>query len=148
MDPRRFVIATLVGAVVLMGAGFLVFIPFGDFYKYAMNAGSASVAREPMLLWAIGLGALSYSALLTLAIGIGARSWTVAEGMKIGAIVGFLLWFSADFMLFGISTVGSLASTIVDPFLELVPSALSGAAIAVVLSANPFATGSRGATPA
>ena len=99
-----------------------------------MNAGSATgVAREPQLFWAIALGALSYGALLTLVIGSRASYLTVGAGIKIGAIVSFLLWFTADFMLYGISNVGNLTTTIVAPLLELVPGAIAGGVIASVL---------------
>ena len=73
MDAMRSVIGTLVGGVTVLATGTLIFAmaPFRDLLAYAMNAGSATgVAREPQLLWAVALGALSYSALVTLAIGI------------------------------------------------------------------------------
>ena len=68
MAAKRFVIGTLVGGAAVMAAGYLIFAtpPFRDFYAYAMNEGSATgVARELPLLWAVALGALSYSALVT-----------------------------------------------------------------------------------
>lgn len=136
MDVRRFAIGTLVGGVAVMAAGYLIFAipPFRDFYAYAMNSGSATgVARELPLLWAAALGALSYSALVTFAVASRTSSLSPGGGIKIGAVVGFLLWFTADFMLYGISNVGSLMSTLVGPLLELVPGAIAGGVIAVVL---------------
>jgi len=136
MDARRFVIGTLVGGVTVFATGTLIFAvaPFRDFLAYALNAGSATgVAREPQLVWAVALGALSYSALVTLAIGSRARSLNIGAGIKIGAVVGFLLWFTADFTFYGISNVGNLTSTVVDPLLELAPGAIAGGVIAAVL---------------
>ena len=136
MDARRFVIGTLVGGVTVFATGTLIFAmaPFRAFLAYAMNAGSATgVAREPQLVWAVALGALSYSALVTLAIGSRARSLSIGAGIKIGAVVGFLLWFTADFTFYGISNVGNLTSTVVDPLLELAPGAIAGGVIAAVL---------------
>lgn len=136
MHAKRFVIGTLVGGVTVFATGYLIFAmaPFRNFYAYAMNAGSATgVAREPQLVWAVALGALSYSALVTLAIGSRASPLTIGAGIKIGAVVGFLLWFTADFMFYGISNVGNLTSTVVDPLIELVPGAIAGGVIAVVL---------------
>ena len=107
---------------------------FGNFYAYALGAGSATgVARESPLIWAVALGALSYSALLTLAIANCATSPTVGAGFKIGAVTGFLVWFAADFFLLGISNVLNVTSALIDPLLEVVPSAVAGGAIAVVL---------------
>jgi hypothetical protein len=85
------------------------------------------------LFWAVALGAVSYGALLTLVIGSRASYLTIGAGIKIGAIVSFLLWFTADFMLYGISNVGNLTTTLVDPLLELVPGAIAGGTIAGVL---------------
>jgi predicted DNA repair protein MutK len=136
MDAKRFVTATLAGGVAVLLTGYLIFAlpPFEGFYAYAMNAGSATgVARESPVLWAVALGALSYSALIVFAIGNQARSLSTATGIKIGALVGFLVWFTADFMFYGISHVGNLTSTVVDPLLELVPGAVAGGVIALVI---------------
>ena len=136
MQAKPFVIGTVVGTVTVLAIGYLIFTAaLGNFYAFAMNAGSATgVAREPQLFWAVALGALSYGALLTLVIGRWASDMTIGAGIKIGAIVSFLLWFTADFMLYGISNVGNLTTTIVDPFLELVPGAVAGGVIAGVLT--------------
>lgn len=137
MDAKRFVIGTLAGGITVLATGTLIFaIPLlRDFLGYALSSGSATgVAREPPLFWPVALGALSYGALITLAIGNLAQSPNIGAGIRIGAAVGFLLWFTADFMFYGISNVGSLTSTLVDPLLELVPGAMAGGVIAAVLS--------------
>jgi len=135
MHTKRFVIGTLAGAVTILAVGYVMFTAaLGNFYEYAMNAGSATgVAREPQLFWAIALGTLSYGALLTLVIGTRANDLTIGAGLKMGAIVSFLMWFTADFMLYGISYVGNLTTTVLDSLLEVVPGAIAGGAIAAVL---------------
>ena len=136
MDTKRFVIGTLAGGITVFATGTLLFAmpPLRDFMAYAMNSGSATdVAREPQLFWAVALGALSYGALVTLAVGSRPRPSSIGAGIRIGAVVGFLIWCTADFMFYGISNVGSLTSTLVDPLLELVPGALAGGVIAAVL---------------
>lgn len=136
MDAKRFVIGTLIGGVAVCATGYLMFAmaPFRDFFADAMNAGSATgVARESQLVWAVALGGLSYSALVTFAIGSHTSPLSIGGGIKTGAIVGFLLWFTADFMFYGISNVGNLTSTLIDPLLELVPGAVAGGVIAFIL---------------
>jgi hypothetical protein len=136
MGAKRFVIGTLVGGGAVLATGYLIFAmaPFRNFFAYAMNAGSATgVARQPPLVWAVALGALSYSALVTFAIGSRPGSLNAGVGVRVGAVVGFLLWFTADFMFYGISNVGNLTSTVLDPLLELVPGAIAGGVIAVVI---------------
>jgi len=130
------VIGTLVGGVAVLATGYLIFtLAFSEFYAYAMNSGSATgVQRDPPLLWAVAVGAMSFGALVTLAIESRPGAGNLGAGIRIGAIVGFLLWFTADFTFYGISNVGNLTSTVVDPFLELVPGAIAGGVIAVVLA--------------
>jgi hypothetical protein len=135
MGVKRLVVGTVVGALTLSAAGYTVFgLVFPQFYTNFMKAGSASDAgREPFLIWPIALAMLSYALLMTLAIARTADTPTVPAGMKIGAVVSFLVWFTADFMLHGISNVGDLAGTIIDPFLEMVPGAVAGGVIAITL---------------
>ena len=133
MDIKRLIIGTVVGGIALYILGYVIFgLAFADFY--AANRGSATgVTKDPQVIWALGLGMLSYAALLTLAIGTRARSSTIVEGLKIGVIVGFLLWFSVDFIRYGLGNVWNLTATIVDPLLELIRAGISGAIIAGVL---------------
>jgi hypothetical protein len=135
VTARDLVAGTLVGALTLSATGYVMFwTVLGNFYDYALGAGSATgVPRESPLIWAVALGALSYSALVTLAIGNYARSRTIGAGMEVGAVIGFLVWFSADFFLYGISNVLNLTSALIDPLLEVVPSAVTGGAVAAVL---------------
>ena len=133
METRRFVTGTLVGGITLFALGYLIFdLAFADFY--AANAGSATgVARDAQLVWAVALGSLSYAALMTLAIGSRAGSATIGGGVQIGAVVGFLLWVTADFILYGITNMTNLTRTVVDPLLELVRGGIVGGVTALVL---------------
>lgn len=91
MHAKQLVIGTFVGAVTVLAVGYLIFTAaLGNFYAYAMNAGSATgVAREPHLFWAVALGVVSYGALLTLVIGSRASSLTIRAGIKIGRSSAF-----------------------------------------------------------
>jgi hypothetical protein len=51
----------------------------------------------------------------------------------VGAVVGFLLWFTVDFVFYGISNISNLTLTVVDPLVELVHGGIGGAAIGLVL---------------
>ena len=48
-------------------------------------------------------------------------------------MAGFLLWFTVDFILYGIQNVSNLTRTFVDPLLELVRGGVSGGVISLVL---------------
>jgi hypothetical protein len=69
---------------------------------------------------------------VTLGVGKDIQS-SIVTGFKIGATVGFLVWFGVDFIRYGIHDVLNLTATIVDPLLEIVRSGIGGAVIAVVL---------------
>ena len=133
MDIKRLIIGTVVGAITLYILGYVIWeLAFADFF--AENAGSATgVSRDNPVIWALALGTLSYAALLTLAIETRAGSATIVEGLMIGALVGFLMWFGADFIHYGIANVSNLTATIADSLLELIRAGISGAVIAAVL---------------
>jgi hypothetical protein len=134
MDMKRLVIGTLVGGIVVYVLGYLIFIlVFGSFY--AANLGSATgVTRDPEIMWAVFLGSCAYAALITVMIGITGGVIATAEAMKRGAIVGFLLWLTADFILYGATNTANLTRTAVDPVLELIRGGISGGIIGVLLA--------------
>jgi hypothetical protein len=133
MDARRFLIGTVVGAVVLFFAGYLIFNTIlGGFY--AANAGSATgLARTPMLLWSIAIGCVGLAALICYCMGTRAASG-LAGGAKIGAVVGLLLAVFVDFVMYGTQNASNLTVTMVDPIVEAVHSGIGGAVIGLVLS--------------
>ena len=135
MNVRRLAIGTLAGAVALTAAGYVIFVlALPRFYTDFMNAGSATgVARDPFLIWPIALAMLSYAFLITFVIATAADALTVLRGIRLGATVSFLLWFTGDFMLYGISNVGNLTGIVIDPLLEAGPGAVAGGVIAVVM---------------
>ncbi len=62
MNAKQWVIGTVVGAVVVFGAGWVLFeMLLGDYY--AANAGSATgVDKDPPIMWSLAVGALAYAA--------------------------------------------------------------------------------------
>jgi len=133
VDIKRLIIGTIVGGIALYILGYVIWVViFADFFT--ANAGSATgVFRDNPVAWALALGTLSYAALLTLAIGTRAGSATIVDGVKVGAIVGFLMWFGVDFIHYGIANISNLTATIADSLLELVRAGISGGVIAAVL---------------
>jgi hypothetical protein len=131
MDAKRLLAGTIVGGIVLYVLGYLMFEKaLGSFY--AATAG-ASTDRGEVMQWALVLGNLAYAALITYTLGNRGEPLSVGRGATVGAIVGFLLWFTADFILYGSGDVASLTRTIVDPLAEIVHGGVGGAAIVAVL---------------
>jgi len=137
MDAKRFVTGTLVGGLTLYATGYLIFlVMFASFY--AANEGSATgVDRGGELVWAVALGNLAYAALIMFVIGNRGGALSVGDAAWVGATVGFLLWFTADFTLYGLTNIANLTRTVVDPLLEIVHGGIGGAVIAAVLRAIP-----------
>jgi hypothetical protein len=133
MDAKRFAVGTIVGGIVLYAVGYVIFSwAFAGFY--AENAGSATgVDRGGELFWAMALASLAYAALVVFAMGNRAGTLSIGEGARIGAIVGFLLWVTADFVIFGTTNIQNLTRTVVDPLLEFVHGGIAGAVIAFAL---------------
>ena len=133
MNIKRLSIGAIVGAVLIYGLGILFWqVLFAGFFE--SNSGSAmGVDRDMPILWAIALGALLYADLITYVIERGG-SKSVVGGAQAGAIVGLLLWGTADFTMYGFFNLSNLAATIADTVLEGVRGGISGAVIAAVLA--------------
>ncbi len=132
MNAKQLAVGIIVGTLVSMIVGYVIWdVLVADFF--ASNMGSATgVMRDTQLLWAVIIGTASYTALIALALGAQSGELTIAGGLKVGAIVGFLVWLSVDFILFGIMNVNTLTIAIVDPILEAIRAGITGAAIAAV----------------
>ena len=132
MDTKRFLIGMVVGAVTLWVVGWLIWgFAFTGFF--AANVGGATgLMREAPIMWPALLGHLSIAALVTLAIGW-SGSFSLGGGFRIGAIVGFLLWFGVDFIHYANLDRWTLTATVVDPILELIRTGIGGAVIGVLL---------------
>jgi hypothetical protein len=133
MNTKQWVVGTVVGGIVLYAVGYVLFdLLLGDYY--AANGGSATgVSRDPYIVWAVAVGALAYAALILYALRAQPAPLSVASGAKVGAIVGFLLWATVDFTLYGITNMNNLTITIVDPFVELVHAGIAGAVLGALL---------------
>jgi hypothetical protein len=131
---KNTIIATIVGAVLLFVLGYVIWgMLLVDFF--AANAGTATnVARETPVMWAQILGCVLYGAAITLAIQGKGETADVMAGLTTGAIVGLLIWGTADFTLFSINHVNNLTATIADVVLEVVRGGITGAVVALTLS--------------
>lgn len=134
MNIKRMGIGTLVGAVTLYLLGMLIWgVLFSDFFD--ANSGSAvGVDREAPILWAVIVGTLAYAKLLTFGLEWKGASNSLVEGVKVGVVVGALLWGTADFVLYGYTNLSTLTGAIADTVLEGVRGGIAGGVIAFVLS--------------
>ena len=89
--------------------------------------------RETPILWSHLVGALLYATLLTLALESRSGSKSLVEGLKVGAIVGLLVWGTADFTYYGLTIINTLTGAVADVVLEGVRAGIAGGVIAAVL---------------
>ena len=130
MDMKRLAIGTVVGGITMFLVAYLIWDILLDYWNGAFDA--AGVAREAQLLWVNALSHVPAAALITLAIERGGSS-TIGGGVKIGAIVGFLVWSSVDLAFYANTTIFDLTAICVDSLLASVHFAIGGGVIAAVL---------------
>ena len=134
MNIKRLSIGSVVGTITLYLLGILIwgnlFVEFFD-----ANSGSAvGVDRESPIVWAVVVGSLFYAVLLTLALESRSASKSLVDGLKIGAVVGALLWGTADFIILGTTNIDTLTGAVADTILEGIRGGITGGVIAAVLS--------------
>jgi Ca2+/Na+ antiporter len=134
MNTKNLAIGTIVGTVVLYALAYLIFeVLLVDFFE--ANSGMATgVARDSQIVWALVLGTALYALLITLAIDGKSGQASAMDGLKIGAVVGLLLWGTADFTLYGLQDVNNLTATITDTVVEGVRGGLAGLVVAITLA--------------
>ena len=130
MDAKRFAIGTVVGGIAMYLVGYLMWNIVFDYWNAAFDA--AGVALESQLLWATVLSHVLAAALVTFTIERGGPS-TIGAGVKIGAIVGFLVWSGVDLAFYANTTIFDLTTIILDPLLAGVHFGIGGGVIAAVL---------------
>jgi hypothetical protein len=139
MDTKRFIVGTIVGGIVLFALGYVIFeLLFGD-YLAANMASIPGLDREAPQFWAVGVSCLAYAALICYAMGRQGAAG-LAAGAKVGAIVGLLLWLTADFMSFAFQNSLNLTATLTDSLLAIVHAGVAGAVIALVVGKMKAAT--------
>ena len=130
MDAKRIAIGTVVGGLAMFAVGYLIWNIVLDYWVGAFVA--AGVARDSELLWVNALSNVTHAALVTLAIGWSGSS-TIGGGVKVGAIVGCLVWLGVDLAYYANTTIFDFTTTILDPLLTAVHFGIGGGVIAAVL---------------
>ncbi len=132
MDTKKLVTGIVVGGITMFAVGYLIFdMAMAGFYA-TNNARAFGVGREAIIWLPVVLGSASLATLVTLCIGwSGAKN--AAQGFKVGGMVGFLVWFGVDLILYGNFTISTNIFPVVDGSLEIVRTGIVGAVVATVL---------------
>ena len=131
MTAQRLALGTIVGGVVFSVLGYVVYgVLFASFF--AANLGSATgVPREPFDFVSLVLGQMAWAAILTLILGWASVS-SLAQGAKVGALIGLLFFLGFDLTLYASTNMQNLTASLVDPLLGAVLFAVAAAAIVSV----------------
>lgn len=133
MDAKKLVTGTVAGTVAQVIFGYLIFDLILASYYAANMTQSADLAREASLLWPMILGNIALALLVTLGV-VKAGAGSVLGGFKVGAVIGFLVWFGVHFNMFAMLTLGNFIVIIIDPFAEAVRTGITGAVIGFALA--------------
>jgi len=133
MDPKRLVIGSVVGMIMLNLMGFLLWeVTLGD-YMRSHSAGFVGLEREMPIVWALLLGTLLWGALLTMIL-----DWTgsasTAAGARTAAMAGVLLVGGIDFIYFAFYDGMDLVGVVADVCLSALQFAVTGALIALAVA--------------
>jgi hypothetical protein len=133
MDSKKFVIATLVGTVVNFMLGGLIYaVLLAGFFAEHMGMVPGAARTEP-LMWAIAVSELAGAAMLTLLIGVRGKGSSPADGLQVGAAVGFIMTVFFDFNLFGTTNIADMTAIVADLGLATARFAITGAVVGAVV---------------
>lgn len=133
MSARRFAIATVTGAVMVLLLGFVTSGLFGGFLAgFAVTAPELVMKSSPNV-WTIVLGAVAMGALLTVLLGCWTGHTDAVKALGTSAIFGLLLHLFLGLSLFGMTTMLSLTGTLIKVVIDTVQVALTGMAVGAVL---------------
>ncbi len=138
MIAKNSIIATLAGTVSLFLLGWIFYgLLLMDFYM--QNAGSATgVSREEsdMVWWALVLGNVFQAYFLVYIFERWGNVTSFIEGLKGGAVIGFLLGLGFNLVMYATSNMMNLTAALVDPFVSLAMMGITGGLIGAILGRN------------
>lgn len=134
MSIVRFLIALIVGTLVLLVLGFILYaMVFTGYFAANAEPGAGAVAKDPPDMLFIYLSELILAALLCVVIGCWASVSGVVAGLRTGAVFGFLVSLAISMMFYGTVHYMNLEATLFDVALTTVRVAVAGAVIGMVL---------------
>jgi len=136
---KKIIIGGLAGTVALFLLGWLV---YGVVLKSYFDANSLTgVYREVPDFLPLVLGHLAMGFLLAIILGQWVNVTSMAQGIRVAFIAGFLFTFGVDFIMLGASNISNLQATFVDVIAGSVMYAIAGAIVTMAMgsSAKPVA---------
>ena len=133
MTNHKFALATIAGGVTLFVLGGILYgWLLMDFFAAQSGTAQGVMKETPAWLW-LGLGELTFAALLTTVIGTWAGVSGAGDGFKIGAIFGLLLGVALSLTFLGVANISTPLGSIVDTIVGAIRTGAAGAVIGIVL---------------
>ncbi|MDE2846874.1 MAG: hypothetical protein OXO51_09220 [Gemmatimonadota bacterium] len=149
MSIIRFAMALIVGTLVLLVLGFILYaMVFTGYFAANAEPGASAVAKDSPDMLFIYLSEVILAALLCLVIGCWAGVSGVVAGLRTGAVFGFLMSLAISMMFYGTVNYMNLQATLFDVVLTTVRVAVAGAVIGIVLRRKQPAGSSAGSPAA
>lgn len=133
MDSKKLIIGTVAGGITYFILGFLLYgILLEGFFANHMGSATGALKTE-IMFWPLILGNLALAALLSYVFLKWAKIKSFGDGMKAGAVIGFLMALSYDMILYDTTNMMDLIASIVDVIVFAVGTAIGGGVIGLVL---------------
>jgi len=127
MDTTKFILASLIGGVVLFILGGLFYaVLFMDYFNSVAAPGLYKI--EPTM-WAIFVGELLSGSLLALIFSKWAAIKTFVTGLKSGSLIGIILGLGMGFTFYGAANMYDLPSMLFDAILGAIRFGIAGGVI-------------------
>jgi hypothetical protein len=122
-----------VGGAVIFILGFVVYALLMESF-FAAHAGSATgVMKTEMQYWPLILGNLAHAALLSFIFLKWAGIKTFGAGFSAGLIIGFLISFGVDMVMYDTSNIMDLTGSVADAVVYSLITAIAGGVIGWML---------------
>ena len=127
MDTTKFILASLIGGVVLFLLGGLFYaVLFADYFN---SVAAPGVYKLEPTMWAIFIGELFSGTLLGLIFTRWAAIKTFATGLKNGAIIGLILGLAIGFTFYGAANMYDIPSMLLDAVLGAIRFGIAGGVV-------------------
>ncbi|MES2418990.1 MAG: hypothetical protein V4541_12445 [Bacteroidota bacterium] len=140
MNTNKILVAGIAGGLTFFLLGWLFYGMLLMDFMTANSSGIAGLHKDPMVMWALIVGNLSWGFLFAVILGCWSGDLTLGKAAARGAIIGLLTAINVDMVMFATTNVTTLTCVAVDVATVTVMGAIGAAVITAVLNWGKKAT--------